>query len=189
MLCTTSRQHGFTLLEILVTLAILAIVTALALPSMSGVLGNSELSATSNRLVHSLHAARSEAIKRISPVSLCPSQNPKAVEPVCDGIYTQGWIVFVDVNGNGARDDAGDTVISRNEALSSAFSVDADASFVSGVRFSISGVSVNAAGVPISGELSITHAANDDERLVKIAASGRISSSTPDIAAPGEAAS
>ena len=178
MFSTRLRQHGFTLLEILVTLAIVAIVAALAVPSMSGVLGKSELSATSNRLVYSLQSARSEAIKRVTPVSLCPSADPDAADPVCGGTYTQGWIVFVDVNGNGARNGAADEIILRNEPLSPAFSVVPDALVSGGVLFNISGVSTNVAGVPISGGLRVSHAADDEERRVRIAASGRVSATS-----------
>lgn len=166
------------MLEILVALAIVAIVAGLALPSLSGVLGNSELRSTGNSLVHGLQSARSEAIKRIIPVSLCPSPDPEAVEPVCGSNYTQGWIVFVDVNGNGLRNGTTEEVILRKEALSPAFSVVADTSLAGGVLFSISGISTTAAGIPISGNLTMSHASRDEDLVVRIAASGRISAAT-----------
>jgi len=171
------RQSGFSLLEVLVTLAIVAIVAGLAIPGMRGVIGDSELSAASNRLVFGLQTARSEAIKRITPVSLCPSTNPEADEPSCGGSYAQGWIVFVDVDGDGLRNGSADDLIVRGEPLSPAFTVLADDSVRSGVRFGISGVSTNVTGIPIAGGIEILHAGKAEKRAVRIAASGRISMS------------
>jgi len=58
--------------------------------------------------------ARSEAIKRGSPVSICPSLNPEAVAgPACNGganDWASGWVIFADLNGIGTI-DAGDRVI------------------------------------------------------------------------------
>ncbi|MFK8079798.1 MAG: GspH/FimT family pseudopilin [Granulosicoccus sp.] len=171
------QQSGFNLLELMLTLAIIAIVAVFAIPSMRGILSGSELSTTSNQLVFGLQSARSEAIKRITPVSLCPSADPEAALPACGGTYTQGWIVFIDENGDGVLDAPGDELIRSSEALSRAFSITPDMLFSDGVTFSISGVSINVAGVPISGRISVSHAGEQEGRVISIAASGRISSS------------
>lgn len=164
-------------MELLVTLAIVAIVAGIAMPSIQNILGGSQLSANSNQLVYSLQSARSEAIKRITPVAVCPSADPLANNPVCGGTYADGWIVFVDADGNGKR-VAADEVILQSDALSPAFSVIPDNRFKSAIVFSIAGTSMNTAGVPISGDITVRHGAVAEERVVRIAASGRISTTS-----------
>lgn len=175
MLSTRLRQYGFSLVELLVTLAIVAIVAGLAMPSMQSLFGGSQITATNNQLVYSLQSARSEAIKRITPVTLCPSGNPLAADAVCGGSFTGGWIVFVDTDGNGLR-AASELLILQSEPLSPAFSVTADAVYEEGILFGIDGTSVNSARIPVSGNIEIMHAGSEEGREVRIAASGRISS-------------
>ncbi len=182
MFSTKRQQQGFTLLEILITLAILAIITVFAVPSMQGILGGSVLNSATNDLVYGLQSARSEAIKRTTPVHLCPSKNSSAATAACGGSYTDGWIVYVDADSNGAL-STGDSVILRNDALAPAFSVAPDPRFSKLVAFSLSGTSVNSAGIPIGGDLTITHAAEAQKRVVRIAANGRISTSVVDLVA------
>lgn len=180
------RNQGFTLLELLVTLAILTVVAGFALPSMQGLLSGSGMSATSNQLLNSLQSARSEAIKRIVPVGLCSSAQPLAAEPVCGGSFADGWFVFVDSDGNGIRSGT-DEIIVQIDAPSPAFSLTADTRFAAGVLFSISGASVTATGTPIGASLEIKSLATGEMREVKVAASGRITSQAKYIVASEEA--
>ena len=107
MQSTRFQKNGFSLLELIIALAIAAILLGLAVPSLHTFMGSSEMSATTNQFVYSLQVARSEAIKRASPVGLCPSANPLADEPSCGGgNYASGWIVFVDTDASGWRSAA-----------------------------------------------------------------------------------
>lgn len=169
------RQSGFTLLELIITLSISAILIGLALPSMQSFLGDSQMTTTSNEFVYSLQTARSEAIKRAGPVGLCPSAQPLAANPGCSATgYSSGWIVFFDADGNGQR-NAADELILQSEPRSGAFTFTADAVFAQRVYFAEDGTSINPVGVPLSGNIGITLAGTTEQRVVRIAANGRIS--------------
>ena len=100
------RQRGVTLVELLVTIAVLAIVLALAVPGYGSLVNNIRLSSLTNDLVSALNLARSEAIKRGVRVTLCKSANPMATEPACQisGSWQDGWVAFVDRDVVGQRD-------------------------------------------------------------------------------------
>lgn len=89
------RAHrGVTLIELLVALAIVAILGAIAAPTFRDLALNSARTATVNDFFHALFLARSEAIKRGQIVSLCPSADGQSCAKQ-QGAWTQGWIVFV----------------------------------------------------------------------------------------------
>lgn len=67
------RQSGFTATELLIGMAIIAIVATLAVPTLGNLLENSRLTTTTNMLVEALMTARSEAVKRGQPVRVVPS--------------------------------------------------------------------------------------------------------------------
>lgn len=108
------RAHGLTLVELLVTLAIAAVLLTVAAPSLAGLVHSVHLSTTTNTLLASLRLARSEAIKRASRVTMCKSVDGAAC--TLAGGWEQGWIVFHDPNANGAL-DAGEKLIQRGDAL------------------------------------------------------------------------
>lgn len=94
------RQRGVTLIEMMVTLAVAAILLAAAVPSFSALLQNNRAAAQVNELVAAIHAARGEAIKRGFPVTVCASSNQSS----CSGgsSWTSGWIVFQDQVATGS---------------------------------------------------------------------------------------
>ena len=86
--------RGFTLPELVVTLAVLAIATAIAMPA----LGQLRLRMSALEAFHALStglaAARMAAISRGRPVTLCPSEDGERCR--LDGIWDRGWIVYLD---------------------------------------------------------------------------------------------
>jgi type IV fimbrial biogenesis protein FimT len=110
-----TRQSGFTLVELMVTIAVVMVLTVLAVPSFQSFLMGRRVEAGADTLVSDFRYARSEAVKRTNKVTICASSNGTACTGV-GALWKSGWIVFVDENGNGAV-DAGDVVLRVQEAL------------------------------------------------------------------------
>lgn len=89
-----STQAGFTLIELMVTLAVLAILITVAVPSFTDMINNNRSVALSEALTNALNFTRSEAVKRGARVSICASDNGTGCTAV--NTWSSGWIVFVD---------------------------------------------------------------------------------------------
>jgi type IV fimbrial biogenesis protein FimT len=102
------RHAGLTLIEILITLAILAILLGIMPPLMSDWVAKIQTHATVRSLSHHLHWARVEAIARFARVGVCPLDPSNLTH--CGNSYSQGWLIFQDVNDN-RQYGKGDTVL------------------------------------------------------------------------------
>lgn len=102
--CRQSRLRighgGFTLVELMIALAVLAIMVAIATPSFREISLNNRSSSSINNLLADLSMARSEAVKVARTASVA----------ALGGDWNTGWEVFEDTNGNGVR-DAGEELI------------------------------------------------------------------------------
>ncbi len=90
-----NTQQGFTLTEMMATLAIAAISVTIAIPTMKNLSANSQRTAGTNDLVSTMHAARSAAITGNVQVTICPSRNGQQCD---EAQWQEGWIYFVDQN-------------------------------------------------------------------------------------------
>jgi len=99
-------QRGFSLIEILVTIAVAAVLAGVAVPSLSGFLRNVKLNSISGSLVASLQQARGEAIARNQGVLVCPSNTTKTDCAASTNWGVNGWLVCYDGNADGACDDS-----------------------------------------------------------------------------------
>lgn len=98
-------NSGFTLIELMITVAVLALVVTVAIPSFEGQIRNNRSVAQAENLVIALNMARSEAVKRARRVSVCPSTNGNSCNTTN---WRDGWIVFLD---DAAADNANPPVI------------------------------------------------------------------------------
>lgn len=97
-----NRENGFTLVELMITLAIAALLLTVAVPSFNTTIKDNRLVTRANALVSAVGLARSEAVSFGRPASVCVSSD----QATCTGEtnWTLGWMVWVDTNGNGVLD-------------------------------------------------------------------------------------
>lgn len=110
------NECGFTLIELLVVVAIAGVLVALAMPSFQSAMQKRSATSVAESLVSDLRFARTEALKRTTPVTVCQSSDAATCNTDHGG-WRNGWIVFVDFNGN-ATVNAGDALLRVQSAPS-----------------------------------------------------------------------
>lgn len=108
---------GYTLVELMLVLVVFAVFVTVAAPSMRSLLQGSHLRQESGRLLAALNLARSEAIMRNKPVSLCPSDMAETGLAECSGTYEGGWLVYSNPNRDKVVNAGTDEVIQVFEGL------------------------------------------------------------------------
>lgn len=139
------KQSGATLMELMVVLAVSAILLGVGLPSFASLIQTTRLSSVTNEMLSALHLARSEAIKRNSRAVICPSVDGSHCAG--SGDWHQGWLVFHDTNNNAAR-EAGEAVVFVHGTLPQGFSITGDSKLAKYISYSPTG-----GGKLISGAL------------------------------------
>lgn len=157
---SAATEGGFTLIELVVTISVAAILMALAVPAFQNFLRNDREWTVANSLVMSLNAARSEAIKQDTSVSVCPTANGVSCSTTA---WARGWIVL-----SGA---AGATPVFTIPALATGMTL-TEASGLTAVTF----LSTGMVAAPASFTLCDPRGASD-ARYVQVNLTGSIASS------------
>src|SRR5271168_4072376 len=113
--CAKTRQSGFTLLELMMTIAVAAIFTAIAIPSFRYITNANRIASELNGLLGDLQLARAQAIKEGRTVTVCQSSDNATCTNSTS--WQGGWIVFSDPTNVGVY-DAGETYIRKQQPFS-----------------------------------------------------------------------
>lgn len=111
MIQSMQKLRGFTMVELLVVVAILAILTTVAAPSFVQQIRAASMTSGVNTFLSDMRYGRGEAVRRGGGVVMCRSDDPEAVAPTCGSGsgpggngWVSGWIIFHDLNNNGSKD-------------------------------------------------------------------------------------
>jgi type IV fimbrial biogenesis protein FimT len=107
--------YGITIIELMISLAVIAILSSIAAPSFTNIIQDNRMVTQLNELQASLSFARSEAIKRNNTITTCRSNDGKSCEG--KGDWKNGWLVFVDADFDSIV-DIGETILLRHAAIS-----------------------------------------------------------------------
>lgn len=104
------KQTGLTLIELLVTLGIVAVLTSVAAPSITTLIQKSAMSSAVNTFLADMRFARTESMRLGGSVIMCRSNSPEATNPTCGtgtgpngNGWVSGWIIFHDLGGDGDK--------------------------------------------------------------------------------------
>jgi type IV fimbrial biogenesis protein FimT len=138
-------SSGFTLAELMVVIAIMAILVTLAIPSFTVYTARAAVDSHLSELRAGIRLARHEALKRGRPVTICQSSNPMDESPDCssgaEGGWASGWIIFLDRDGNQSLDGS-DVLIRAQQAFQNSGGIFAGAN--DAITFLPSGLAVDA---------------------------------------------
>jgi len=163
------RNRGMTAVELLFTMAIAGLVLALAVPNFRDFVQNNRAAEEANALVGALALARSEAVTRGVPVTVCASTDGATCSDDLD--WSTGWIVFTDGNAPLGAVDAGapsDTVLRALPELRNGSALTADAEFVA---YAPNGFLTN--GASVTFDLDIPDCTGNHNRTITVNLQGR----------------
>jgi type IV fimbrial biogenesis protein FimT len=164
---------GFTLIELMTTVVVAAVLLTVAVPSFRAIIQNNRLAGQTNEFVTALSVARSEAVKRGVRVTVCRTNDGAASSPCNRGSsWADGWIVFLDPDKDGQPNSAAD-VLRVAEALPDGLSATGNANVADYVSYLSTGVTALTSGAFQAGTVTICSTETHKGRAVVISAIGR----------------
>lgn len=166
-----TQVSGFTLVEFMLIVAVLAILATLATPGFSSLLVNNRIDTARDDFIHDLLLARSESVRRDVRISMCKSSNAGDASPSCvtSGGWDQGWIVFADTSTSNGERDTNEEVIAVH--LNADVNITGETNVSNYISFLPSGRSMTISGTPQPG--SITFSSNGFSKTILLSNTGR----------------
>ncbi len=129
---TNRNQSGFTLYELLITMVVIGIVLSVGIPNFGVFTQNSRITSTANDLHASFYLGRSEAARSKENITICASANSMDASTCTGGTFDDGWIIFIDLDGNiqrpaGPNVPGGENVLRRHPAVDDTINITTNA--------------------------------------------------------------
>lgn len=167
-----NEATGFTLIELLIGLAVVAVLTVLALPGYQTLQGRGVLEASLSTLAADIRLARNTAITRNRAVVLC-----KQKQALCtsDGGWEQGWLIYIDEGRSGVQ-DATDPLIRQQTGWGYSLTLRGNSPVRNRIRFRPDGSLSGLSGAIVACDGSIRDYAADrsEARILIMATTGRL---------------
>ncbi|MEO8137742.1 MAG: GspH/FimT family pseudopilin [Betaproteobacteria bacterium] len=171
----TLAQPGFTLIELMVVIAIAAILLIVGIPSFQAIINSNRLTSAANEMVAAIQTARADAIRYNKRTEVCLSLNSNTANPTCapDNTTTaKGWIVFVDLDKSGAY-NVGDRLL-RVANVHEAVTVIASPALINGTKvvFRSDGLARTTTGLVLQGTVDMCIASGKNENIRHVSIRG-----------------
>ncbi len=140
---------GISIVELVVSLAVVAILTTTGVPAFSSFIQSNRLSESSFDMLATINLARTEAVKRRTRVLLCRSADPTLPTPSCGGsanTWTTGWLVFASGDSNTTYEAGTDTLLGRGLVDSSNVTVITNGTSNSNLEYNSDGTTNESGG-------------------------------------------
>lgn len=174
-IATDRGQRGFTLMELMLTITVLGVLTALSVPSFQTMMNRNRLAAESNELLAGIQYARMEAIRTSARVTFCGTASADAdADDDCEAGEQPYWVVLGTTDGGGQQQ-------LRSYEVKEPLRITTD---LESVIFGADGLARDpGTSALVAGQITVcleTTRPKENKRLLNIASGSRVAVSTPE---------
>ena len=172
------NNQGFTLIELVMVMAVAAIVLAVGVPSFQTLARKSNTATISNEFLNALAMARNEAIQRGYPVYICSTADATAASPTCNSTtstnWEDGWLMMLDEDDDGDFTDQSENPLLVHETIRSDYSLNGEAVVKNLIGFEATGFAKQE-GIIVLCNPKVVNFATDKKyaRVINVSGSGR----------------